>query len=140
MAGPSTATTSSTCSTGSSRWNVPWCPSWRRADLRDPNRLDADRDGIACERNPLPREMTLLIAASGLRRARSVPRAWQPVRQRVFLLLGTGAGLAMFQTAYFGAVQDARLAIGTIVTLGADSPAYTLPVCCQLGVEPQNEE
>lgn len=28
-----------------------------RADPSDPNRLDADKDGIACERNPLPRDL-----------------------------------------------------------------------------------
>ncbi len=28
-----------------------------RADPSDPNRLDADRDGIACERNPSPRDL-----------------------------------------------------------------------------------
>jgi hypothetical protein len=29
-----------------------------RADPRDPNRLDTDRDGIACENNPAPRDST----------------------------------------------------------------------------------
>jgi hypothetical protein len=29
-----------------------------RADPRDPNRLDGDRDGIACESNPPPRDLT----------------------------------------------------------------------------------
>ena len=28
-----------------------------RADPRDPNRLDSDRDGIACESNPPPRDL-----------------------------------------------------------------------------------
>ena len=28
-----------------------------RADPSDPNRLDADRDGIACERSPAPRDL-----------------------------------------------------------------------------------
>jgi hypothetical protein len=28
-----------------------------RAEPRDPNRLDADRDGIACENNPPPRDL-----------------------------------------------------------------------------------
>jgi hypothetical protein len=27
-----------------------------RADHADPNRLDADRDGVACESNPAPRD------------------------------------------------------------------------------------
>ena len=29
-----------------------------RADPRDPNRLDPDRDGIACRSNPTPRDLT----------------------------------------------------------------------------------
>lgn len=29
-----------------------------RADPRDPNRLDGDRDGIACEANPAPRDLS----------------------------------------------------------------------------------
>ncbi len=28
-----------------------------RADPRDPNQLDADKDGIACENNPAPRDL-----------------------------------------------------------------------------------
>jgi Excalibur calcium-binding domain len=28
-----------------------------RADPADPNRLDADRDGIACESNPAPKDL-----------------------------------------------------------------------------------
>lgn len=28
-----------------------------RADPRDPNKLDADNDGIACESNPAPRDV-----------------------------------------------------------------------------------
>ncbi|MFI5825408.1 hypothetical protein ACIA8I_41115, partial [Streptomyces rishiriensis] len=31
----------------------------------------------------------------------------------------TGIALAAYQTAYFGAVQDAGLALGTLITLGA---------------------
>jgi len=30
-----------------------------RADPRDPNRLDGDKDGIACERNPAPYDHAL---------------------------------------------------------------------------------
>lgn len=29
-----------------------------RADPRDPNRLDGDRDGITCENNPPPKDLT----------------------------------------------------------------------------------
>jgi hypothetical protein len=31
-----------------------------RADPRDPNRLDTDRDGIACEGNPAPKDLVLV--------------------------------------------------------------------------------
>lgn len=31
-----------------------------RADPRDPNRLDADRDGVACERNRAPFDLELV--------------------------------------------------------------------------------
>jgi DME family drug/metabolite transporter len=68
--------------------------------------------------------MALLVAARALRPSRAVPRRAQPVRRRVFLLTGTGLGLAVFQTAYFGAVQDTGLAVGTIVCLGA-APVLT---------------
>lgn len=65
----------------------------------------------------------LLVAARTLRRTHS-PRTPQPVRRRALLLAGTGIGLAVFQTAYFGAVRDTGLAVGTIVTLGA-APVFT---------------
>jgi drug/metabolite transporter, DME family len=44
-------------------------------------------------------------------------RTWS--RERVLLLGGTGLGMAVFQVAYFAAVQDTGLAVATIVTLGA---------------------
>ena len=31
-----------------------------RSDPRDPNRLGADRDGVACESNPAPRDLVLV--------------------------------------------------------------------------------
>jgi drug/metabolite transporter, DME family len=40
-------------------------------------------------------------------------------RRALLVRLLTGFGLAVFQTAYFGAVQVTGLAIGTVVTLGA---------------------
>lgn len=61
----------------------------------------------------------MLIGAGVLRRSRG---ASQPVRQRVFLV--TGVSLAVFQNAYFGAVQNTGPAVGTIVTLGA-APVFT---------------
>ncbi|GAA2774640.1 EamA family transporter [Streptomyces rameus] len=69
----------------------------------------------------------LLLPAWALRPARKAPRAPQPARRRVLLLAGTGVGLAVFQTAYFAAVRDTGLAVGTIVTLGA------APVCTAAG-------
>ncbi|WP_369181375.1 DMT family transporter [Streptomyces mutabilis] len=66
----------------------------------------------------------LLLPAWALRPARKTPRAPQPAGQRVLLLVGTGVGLAVFQTAYFAAVRDTGLAVGTIVTLGA-APVFT---------------
>ncbi|WP_084715240.1 DMT family transporter [Streptacidiphilus rugosus] len=63
--------------------------------------------------------MALLIAARVLRPARRLPRREQPVLRRALLFTGTGVSLAVFQAAYFAAVQDTGLAVGTIVTLGA---------------------
>lgn len=66
----------------------------------------------------------LLAPAWVLRPGRKTPRAPQPAGRRVLLLAGTGVGLAVFQTAYFAAVRDTGLAVGTIVTLGA-APVIT---------------
>ncbi|MEU2060137.1 EamA family transporter [Streptomyces sp. NPDC013455] len=68
--------------------------------------------------------MVLLLAARALRPARRTPRTPQPSGRRALLFAGTGAGLAVLQTAYFAAVQDTGLAVGTIVTLGA-APVFT---------------
>lgn len=40
-------------------------------------------------------------------------------RTRLIRIVGTGVGLAVFQTAYFAAVESTGLAVGTVVTLGA---------------------
>ncbi|MFJ6699370.1 DMT family transporter [Streptomyces sp. NPDC091272] len=66
----------------------------------------------------------LLLPVWALRPVRKAPRASQPAGRRVLLLGGTGVGLAVFQTAYFAAVRDTGLAVGTIVTLGA-APVFT---------------
>ncbi|MGP3923525.1 DMT family transporter [Streptomyces sp. 8N616] len=39
--------------------------------------------------------------------------------RRVLRIVGTGLGLTVFQTAYFAAVQETGLAVGTVVTIGA---------------------
>lgn len=79
--------------------------------------------------------LALLLAARAFLRIRTAPApsassAPRVLRQpwwrgqRLLLLGGTGIGLAVFQTAYFGAVQETGLAVGTIVTLGA-GPVFT---------------
>ncbi|MFC5667167.1 DMT family transporter [Kitasatospora misakiensis] len=68
--------------------------------------------------------VALLLAARVLRPARAVPGTPRPIGRRVLLFTGTGIGLAVLQTAYFAAVQDTGLAVGTIVALGA-APVLT---------------
>ncbi len=68
--------------------------------------------------------VTLLLAVRLLRPARASSRTPRPTGRRVLLFAGNGVGLAVFQTAYFAAVQGTGLAVGTIVTLGA-APVFT---------------
>ncbi|MEU7167820.1 EamA family transporter [Streptomyces morookaense] len=65
-----------------------------------------------------------LGGAALLLAARRTPRGARPVRGRVLLFTGTGIALAVFQTAYFGAVEETGLAVATIVALGA-APVLT---------------
>jgi drug/metabolite transporter, DME family len=62
--------------------------------------------------------LALLLAARPLRRR---PRSTERLRLRTSLLRtgATGLGLAIFQTAYFAAVESTGLAVATVVTLGA---------------------
>ena len=60
--------------------------------------------------------LALLLAVRPLLPRR---RPGAPFHRRLPVLLGTGAGMAVFQTAYFAAVQQTGLAVGTVVTLGA---------------------
>nr|WP_202438073.1 EamA family transporter [Streptomyces sp. SID5910] len=62
--------------------------------------------------------LVLLLAAQPLRRLRG-PAVREPFRRRVLRAVLTGVGLAVFQTAYFAAVQATGLAVATVVTLGA---------------------
>jgi DME family drug/metabolite transporter len=75
---------------------------------------------------------TGLVLLLGVRRLR--PRAKAAVREplgRRALRAGlTGSGLAVFQTAYFAAVESTGLAVATVVTLGAG------PVLIALGARP----
>ncbi|ALO06951.1 Putative integral membrane protein [Streptomyces venezuelae] len=64
--------------------------------------------------------LALLLGALALRPRRAVSRtAAEPRGRRTARILGTGVGLTVFQSAYFAAVQNTGLAVGTVVTLGA---------------------
>ncbi|GAA2507991.1 DMT family transporter [Streptomyces gobitricini] len=62
--------------------------------------------------------LVLLLGALAVRRRRAA-RAVESGRRRALRVLGTGVGLALFQSAYFAAVDATGLAVGTVVTLGA---------------------
>ncbi|MFD4587881.1 DMT family transporter [Streptomyces sp. NPDC058423] len=62
------------------------------------------------------------LALRGRRAARTgaaVVARPEPRRRRLLRILGTGVGLTVFQSAYFAAVEQTGLAVGTVVTLGA---------------------
>ncbi|MGP4048587.1 DMT family transporter [Streptomyces sp. 2A115] len=64
--------------------------------------------------------LVLLLAVRPLRRrSRSTERPRLPLRTRLLRTGVTGLGLAVFQTAYFAAVEATGLAVATVVTLGA---------------------
>jgi DME family drug/metabolite transporter len=67
--------------------------------------------------------LALLLGVGLARRARGGElrrgRSREPRSRRGLRLLGTGLGLTLFQTAYFGAVQATGVAVSTVVTLGA---------------------
>ncbi|MFE9258668.1 DMT family transporter [Streptomyces sp. NPDC006879] len=62
--------------------------------------------------------LTVLLGVLALRPARSDGRP-APLRRRLPFLLVTGTLFTVFQSAYFAAVRDTGLAVGTVVTLGA---------------------
>jgi DME family drug/metabolite transporter len=62
----------------------------------------------------------VLLLAVRLRRRRTVaPAVCEPLGRKALRIGVTGVGLAVFQTAYFAAVQATGLAVATVVTLGA---------------------
>ncbi|MGH4035707.1 DMT family transporter [Actinomycetota bacterium Odt1-20B] len=74
----------------------------------------------------------LLLAARLAGRRRS-GAARGPRRRRVFRIAVTGVALAVFQTAYFAAVESTGLAVGTVVTLGAGPVLIALGARYALG-------
>ncbi|MEW1749692.1 DMT family transporter [Streptomyces angustmyceticus] len=67
--------------------------------------------------------LVLLLAVRALPRRRSgtvaAPAPNEPLRRRVTRIVVTGVALAVFQAAYFAAVEATGLAVGTVVTMGA---------------------
>ncbi|WP_030983715.1 DMT family transporter [Streptomyces sp. NRRL S-1813] len=67
--------------------------------------------------------LVLLLAVRALMRRRSgtavVPAPNEPLRRRMARVVVTGTALAVFQAAYFAAVEATGLAVGTVVTMGA---------------------
>ena len=59
--------------------------------------------------------------------------ASEPLRRKALRTGATGVGLAVFQTAYFAAVDATGLAVGTVVTLGAGPVFIALGARLTLG-------
>ncbi|MGW2747108.1 DMT family transporter [Streptomyces sp. NPDC001450] len=75
----------------------------------------------------------VLLLASRLLRSRARPAAPEALRRRAGKALATGVGLAVFQTAYFAAVESTGLAVATVVTLGAGPVLIALGARLTLG-------
>ena len=60
--------------------------------------------------------LALLLAFTAVRPRR---RSKVPLRRRAALLIGVGVGMAVFQTAYFAAVEATGVAAATLLTLGS---------------------
>jgi len=63
--------------------------------------------------------LVLLLAVRLRRRRRVAPAVREPLGRKALRIGVTGLGLAVFQTAYFAAVEATGLAVATVVTLGA---------------------
>ncbi|MFF2941999.1 DMT family transporter [Streptomyces niveus] len=82
--------------------------------------------------------LVLLLGALALRRRRAATTSVQkgavePRRRRLIRVLGTGIGLAVFQSAYFAAVEETGLAVATVVTLGAGPVLIALGAMLTMG-------
>ncbi|WP_030177628.1 DMT family transporter [Streptomyces sp. NRRL S-813] len=75
----------------------------------------------------------LLLFAVRLLRPRVRVAATVPLGRRLLRAGATGAGLAVFQTAYFDAVAATGLAVATVVTLGAGPVLIALGARLTLG-------
>jgi drug/metabolite transporter, DME family len=76
----------------------------------------------------------LLLAVRALRPAGTRPARRPEGRRRAAVrLLATGAGLTLFQTAYFGAVRSTGLAVATVVTLGSGPVLIALAARLTMG-------
>ncbi|MFJ6916436.1 DMT family transporter [Streptomyces sp. NPDC101133] len=76
--------------------------------------------------------LVLLLAARPLG-PRVRPAVREPFRRKALRAVVTGLGLAVFQTAYFAAVQSTGLAVATVVTLGAGPVLIALGARLTLG-------
>ncbi|MFF5707158.1 DMT family transporter [Streptomyces sp. NPDC012794] len=63
--------------------------------------------------------LVVLLGVLAVRRPARAARPVRPVRPSSASLIGTGLMFTVFQAAYFGAVRETGLAVGTVVTLGA---------------------
>ncbi|MEV6051788.1 EamA family transporter [Streptomyces sp. NPDC052107] len=76
--------------------------------------------------------LVLLLAGRGLR-PWTRPAGTEPLVRRAGRVLATGLGLAVFQTAYFAAVESTGVAVATVVTLGAGPVLIALGARLLLG-------
>ncbi|MCZ4606730.1 EamA family transporter [Streptomyces sp. Lzd4kr] len=75
----------------------------------------------------------VLLLAVRLLRPRPRRTVSEPLARKVLRAGATGIGLAVFQTAYFVAVEATGLAVGTVVTLGAGPVFIALGARLTLG-------
>ncbi|MER6375378.1 EamA family transporter, partial [Streptomyces mirabilis] len=77
--------------------------------------------------------LLLAVRLPRRRRRRVVPAAREPLGRKALRIGVTGLGLAVFQTAYFAAVEATGLAVATVVTLGAGPVLIALGARLALG-------
>lgn len=77
--------------------------------------------------------LLLAVRLPRRRRRRVVPAAREPLGRKALRIGVTGLGLAVFQTAYFAAVEATGLAVATVVTLGAGPVLIALGARLTLG-------